>query len=143
MMEKSPTEKESKDALIRYWMEKAEESMESARSDYNSERYTTAVRNLYYACFYSLTAVLLKEGHSFKKHTAVKAALHRELIKTGIMEPNWGKFYNKIFDSRHEGDYQPLRFFEDEEVRLLLEQGVGFLAQMKNFLDIGKKIKHA
>jgi len=55
--------------------------MEAARSDYGSGRYAIAVRNLYYACFYALTAVLLKEGHTFKKHTAVKAALHKDLIK--------------------------------------------------------------
>lgn len=123
-----------RDALMAYWMEKAHESMEAARSEYDSGRYSTAVRDLYYACFYALTAVLLKEGLSFKKHTAVKAALHKDLIKAGIVEPNWGKFYNKIFDSRHEGDYQPLRVFEAEEVKMLLEQGARFIATMEKLL---------
>ncbi len=120
--------------LIGYWMEKSAESMEAARSEYGSARYSTAVRNLYYSCFYALTSVLLKEGCSFKKHTAVKAALHKNLIKTGIVESNWGKFYNKIFDSRHEGDYQPLRIFHAEEIKLFLDQGAGFLAQMEKLL---------
>jgi uncharacterized protein (UPF0332 family) len=134
MMEKVTIDREHKDTLIRYWMEKGLESMEAAQSEYDSERYTTAVRNLYYACFYALTAVLLKEGHSFKKHTAVKAALHKDLIKAGIVEPTWGKFYNKIFDSRHENDYQPLRVFEAEEVKMFLNQGAGFIANMENLL---------
>lgn len=134
MTVKAPIDKAHKNALIRYWMEKARESIEAAESEYDSGRYTTAVRNLYYACFYALTAFLLKEGRSFKKHTAVKAALHKDLIRAGIVEPYWGKFYNKIFDSRHEGDYQPLRVFEAEEVKMFLDQGAGFITNMENLL---------
>ena len=130
MSGKNSPEIDHKNAVIKYWMEKAQESMESATSEFNSNRNTTAVRNLYYACFYALTAVLLKEGSAFKKHTGVKAALHKDLIKTGVVEPGWGKFYNRIFDSRHEGDYQPLRIFDAEEVKLYLDQGGGFIAQM-------------
>lgn len=134
MTGKTPIDKAHKDALTKYWMEKARESLEAARSEYDSRRFTTAVRNLYYACFYALTAVLVKEGHTFKKHTGVKAALHKELIKPGVLKPEWGKFYNRLFDSRHEGDYQPLRVFEDEEIRMFLDQGVGFIKEMENLL---------
>jgi uncharacterized protein (UPF0332 family) len=123
-----------KNAVIEYWMEKDLESMESAKSEFTSGRNSAAVRNLYYACFYALNAVLLKDGHSFKKHTAIKAALHKNLIRTGMIDPEWGKFYNRIFDSRHEGDYQPLRTFDAGEVKLYLDQGAGFIAQMERLL---------
>ena len=83
-------------------------------------------------CSYEQTEV--EEGRSFKKHTAVKAALHKDLIRAGILEPNWGKFYNKIFDSRHEGDYQPLRVFEAEEVKMFLDEGADLIANMENLL---------
>ena len=123
-----------KSILVAYWMEKAHESLAAGRSEYESGRLTTAVRNLYYASFYALTALLLKEGRSFKKHTGVKAALHKDLIREGIVEPEWGKFYNRIFDSRHEGDYQPLRIFQAEEVNSYLEQCAGFIARMETLL---------
>ncbi|MBW1732260.1 MAG: HEPN domain-containing protein [Deltaproteobacteria bacterium] len=128
------TIKDHKDVVIKYWMEKAHESMEAARSDYETARYAIAVRNLYYACFYALTAVLLDRGRTFKKHTGVKAALHKDLIKAGLLEADWGKFYNKIFDSRHEGDYQPLRSFDQEEVKEFLAQAEGFITQMELLL---------
>ena len=123
-----------KSILVAYWMEKAHESLAAGRSEYKSGRLTTAVRNLYYASFYALTALLLKEDRSFKKHTGVKAALHNDLIREGIVEPEWGKFYNRIFDSRHEGDYQPLRIFQAEEVNSYLEQCAGFIARMETLL---------
>ena len=131
---KGSSDKDHKGAVIKYWMEKAWESMESAKSEFNSGRNTTAVRNLYYACFYALTAVLPNEGRSFKNHTEDKAALHKDLIRTGMLEPEWGKFYNRIFDSRHEGDYQPLRTFDADEVKLYLDEGAGFIAQMQRLL---------
>ena len=136
MTENQPTDSDYRDTLIRYWMEKAHESMAAAQSEYDSGRGATSVRNLYYSCFYALTAVLVKEGYSFKKHTAVKAALHRDLIRTGVVEQAWGRFYNKVFDSRHEGDYQPLRRFDMEEVKTLLDSGSGFLTTMENLLKL-------
>jgi len=134
MTEMGSPQTDHKSILVAYWMEKAKESMAAGQSEYKAGRLTTAVRNLYYAAFYALTAYLLREGRSFKKHTGVKAALHKELIKEGILEPEWGRFYNKIFDSRHEGDYQPLRVFEADEVSLYLEQCGGFIARMERLL---------
>ncbi|OQY41959.1 MAG: hypothetical protein B6240_14465 [Desulfobacteraceae bacterium 4572_87] len=134
MTAKDSGQPDHKSILVSYWMEKAHESLAAGRSEYESGRLTTAVRNLYYASFYALTALLLKEGRSFKKHTGIKAALHKDLIKEGIVEPQWGKFYNRIFDSRHEGDYQPLRVFQAEEVNSYLEQCAGFIARMETLL---------
>jgi uncharacterized protein (UPF0332 family) len=49
MTGKSPIDHRSE--IIKYWMEKARESIESAKSEFHSGRNTTAVRNLCYACF--------------------------------------------------------------------------------------------
>jgi hypothetical protein len=38
MTEKNHRDKDHIDALIKYWMEKARESMEAAQSEYDSER---------------------------------------------------------------------------------------------------------
>jgi HEPN domain-containing protein len=46
MTGKSPVDIDHKSAIIKYWIEKARESMESATSEFNSGRNTTAVRNL-------------------------------------------------------------------------------------------------
>ena len=116
-----------KAVLINYWMEKAWESYQAAKSEYASNRLSPAVRNLYYACFYALTAVLYEQGKSFRKHTAVRAALHRDLIKTGKVDSKWGRFYNRVFDSRQEGDYEPLVSFESEQVEQLLKEAEQFI----------------
>jgi len=123
-----------KSTLIKYWMEKSFESMEAARSEYQAKRLTPAVRNTYYACFYSLTAVLLKMEKTLKKHTAVRAALHKDLIKSGLLDSSWGRFYDTVFDSRHEGDYEPLVRFEEEQIKEFLKHAEAFIQQMEELL---------
>ena len=111
-----------KETLVKYWLEKSDESFSSALQDYEAGRYGVAIRNLYYACFYSLTSVLLKQGKKFKKHSGVRAEFHKSLIKTGKLNSKWGKFYDKVFDSRHESDYQPLKVIQADEVNELLSK---------------------
>lgn len=132
-----------KATLIDYWMEKAYESFEAAKSEHTSKRFSTAVRNLYYACFYALTAVLYSQGKSFRKHSAVRAAFHRDLIKTGKVEAKWGRFYNRIFDRRHEGDYEPMITFESEQVEQFLQDAGQFIRVMDKILkQFGKSKKN-
>ena len=76
----------SKEIMIRYWLEKAHEDMESARSNFLSDRLQNAVRDSYFACFHSLSALLLKHGKNFKRHKEVRSVLHRDYIRTGKID---------------------------------------------------------
>jgi uncharacterized protein (UPF0332 family) len=112
MNPEEPGQEDYKKTLIRYWMEKAEESLESAISEFQNHRLTPALRSTYYACFYALSAVLLSRGKIFRKHTGVRGALHSDLIQAGLIDSSWGRFYSRIFDNRQRGDYQPMVVFE-------------------------------
>jgi len=128
---------ERRRVFIKYWMEKSWESLASAVDDYRSQRYSTCVRSAYYACFYALSAVLFSDGKAFKKHSAVRGALHRDFVKTGRLDAEWGRFYDIIFDSRQRGDYQPLVEFEPEQVEHLVEKSGKFIEQMRILETIG------
>ena len=43
----------------------------------------SAASRAYYAAFHALTALFALRGQSFSKHSAIRVALHRDLIKTG------------------------------------------------------------
>jgi len=58
-------------------MEKADESLASSKAEQQSQRYHFAVNRAYYACFYAASAILLQEGVRFKKHSGVRAAVHK------------------------------------------------------------------
>ena len=121
--------------VVQYWFEKTEESLVSARSEHDAKRHLFAVNRAYYACFYAASAVLLKEGVVFKKHTGVRAAVHRNLVKTGRLDTSWGRFYDKVFENRQRGDYLELVQFDQEQVHEIIQLASGFVSQMKQLLN--------
>ena len=125
---------EMRENIIQYWMEKASESIDSAKSEKQSGRFSFAVNRAYYACFYSACAVLFNEGEKFRKHSGVRGALHRTLIKPGKIDTSWGKFYDYIFDSRNRADYQEMVKFEADEVEEIIETTIGFVKKMEELL---------
>jgi uncharacterized protein (UPF0332 family) len=79
------THQEKLDAVISYWLEKAQESLAAAQDEMTACRLSFAVNRIYYACFYAASAVLLQQGLQFKKHSGVKASLHKHLVKGGLI----------------------------------------------------------
>lgn len=85
------TEKEKKAEIVRYWWDRAQESLEAARRELAAASYNFAMNRVYYALFYAVSALLLEEGHRFKKHSGVRVAFNREIIKAGRMEQKHGR----------------------------------------------------
>ena len=110
MTSEQPESRNQKEILVAYWLEKAHESLQSARSEYESGRLSFAMNRIYYAAFYALTALFRDRDRAFKKHKGLRSALHRDLVKNGIVETHWGKFFDDVFESRQRGDYTPLSY---------------------------------
>ncbi len=109
--------KEHRDELVNYWLEKAEESIQSASSEIGNDRLSFAINRLYYALFYSMSAILTAKGDSYSKHSGVRSALHRDFIKTGKIDKQVGRLYDELFNARHQADYTPLVEFDKEIVK--------------------------
>lgn len=120
-----------KRALVEYWLEKSDESVASAVSELNAGRLTFAVNRLYYALFYASTAVLYTKDKSYVKHSAVRAAFHRDFIQTGVVDKALGKLYDELFQMRHQGDYTPLIEFDKRIVSRQLKDAVKLQAKLK------------
>lgn len=65
----------------------------------------SAVNRAYYAAFHAVTAHFALEGATFKSHAAVKAAVHRDLVHTGVWPAELGALFNRLFEMRSTGDY--------------------------------------
>jgi uncharacterized protein (UPF0332 family) len=64
-----------------------------------------AASRAYYAAFYAVSAIFAIEGKTFGKHSALKAALHRDLVKSGKATAETGAAYSWLADLRTTGDY--------------------------------------
>jgi uncharacterized protein (UPF0332 family) len=102
--------------VVKYWWEKANESLQSAKREFDAGSYHFAINRIYYTAYYAVSALLLKNQLSFKKHTGVRSAFHQEFIKANIVDSQWGKAYDRFFEDRQEGDYVEVIDFEKEYV---------------------------
>ena len=108
---------ESEITLIRYRMDRSKEALSAARLMYEKGHYNDAVNRLYYSCFYAVIALLATEGIHPAKHTAARAFLNKNWIKTGRLSKETGRLYNTLFDRREKGDYGDYFRFKKEDVR--------------------------
>ena len=121
------TPQEKRREIIKYWFEKAQESIDAAQDEMQANRLSFAVNRIYYASFYAVSAVLLKENLEFKKHSGVRAALHRHLVKSGQISKEHGKLYDELFEARQRGDYIELVNFDRQQVENWLNRARIFL----------------
>lgn len=125
----------SQQAIIDYWIEKAEEDLASARDNFAAGRFQNAVRDAYFACFHAFSSVILKSGKTFKKHKEVRSVLHRDYVRTNKIDVSWGKHYDWLFDNRQKADYRPLVQFDSDQVRDIIEQSQAFVEEMGRLLN--------
>jgi len=84
--------------VMEYWWEKADACIFSAKRELDAGEYAFAINRLYYALYYAVSAVLLACNVSFRKHSGVRSAFHREIVKTGLMNTKWGLLYENNLD---------------------------------------------
>jgi uncharacterized protein (UPF0332 family) len=118
--------------IITYWLEKAAQDLASARENLSAGRLQNSVRDAYFACFHSFSAVLIRAGKTFRKHSEVRSILHRDYVRGKKLAVEWGKHYDWLFDNRQKADYRPLVNFDLEQVKDILEKSEGFVLEMRN-----------
>ena len=64
-----------------------------------------AASRAYYAAFYAVSAHFALDGRTFTKHTAVEAAVHRDLVRAGTWHSDLGQEYSRLVRLRRTGDY--------------------------------------
>jgi uncharacterized protein len=127
-------EDDSMRELIGYWLVKADESLDAASDEMTAGRLSFSVNRIYYACFYSVSAVLLQEGLQYKKHSGVRSVFHQHFVKTGKVSREHGRFYDELYEARQRSDYLVLARFEKSGVEEWLRQARGFVELMKKLI---------
>ena len=123
-----------KEDYIVYRIHRAEESYDEALLLSNKKHWNTATNRLYYACFYAVIALLLKNDINTNTHVGAINQFGLHFIKTGKIEDKFGSLYSKLFDYRQKGDYGDMYDFTEEIVTPLLEKVPDFINEIKKHL---------
>jgi len=101
----SLVEKDRKE-LVKFRLEKANATIAEIPVLIENKFYRTAANRLYYACFYAVTALLVRDGYETHTHNGVKTLLGLHYIKNNKIEKTFGKMYDQLFNLRLTGDYE-------------------------------------
>lgn len=100
--------------------ERAKDALRVAGHDLPVSPDASASRS-YYAVFYAVSALFALQGKEFRRHSAVEAAVHRDLVKPGNWPPALGQDYSVLLRLRGRGDYGRGEHVTPEEAQAAME----------------------
>ena len=124
---------DNREDYIRYRLQRAEEAYEDALILAENQRWNAVVNRLYYACFYSVIALLLKNNIETQSHDGTRTQFGLHFIKTGLIDKKYGKLYTKLFDFRQKGDYGDLYDYDGPTISPLI-------SSVREFIDVIKQL---
>lgn len=102
--------------MVAYRMKRANDTLNEIDILVENNLWNTAINRLYYACYYAVSALLLKNNIGAQSHSGTRLMFGLHFIKTGTIPKELGKFYTEIFDLRHTGDYDDFINFTKDDV---------------------------
>ena len=130
------TAEEKQQALARYRVQQAEESLDEARFLFSGGKSARSVVNrAYYTMFYAVLALLVYEPYSSSKHSGVISYFNRRFIKEGLFDQDLGRWLGKAFELRQRGDYREYSEISKEQVEPLVDHAQTFLDSIRQHLE--------
>ena len=123
---------QNKNDYIDYRLLRAKDTFEEALILAREDRWNAVINRLYYACFYAVIALLLKNDIETQSHDGARTQFGLNFVKTGIIDREFGKLFSKLFDYRQKGDYGDMFDFDEELTKPLLDK-------VKSFIEIIEK----
>jgi len=126
--------KENYEALSKYRLERAHETLAEIPYLRNQGYYNTATNRLYYACYYAAVALLVKHRISTATHAGVKTMLGMHFVSKGLISKESGRAFSTLFDSRQRGDYDEFVYSTEEEINELYPKAEQFIKEIDELL---------
>ena len=135
---KETLDEQSRADLVRYRIERADETLKEAGLLAKEGYYNAAFNRLYYACFYAALALLVKNGIQTSTHAGVKTMLGLHFVSKGLLDKEQGKTFSRLFEIRHSGDYDDFVYCDQEMTDEYTPLAETFIQKIKELLEENK-----
>jgi uncharacterized protein (UPF0332 family) len=125
---------EEKNALAAYRLQRAYETLNEAKCNVEMKLWHATANRLYYACFYAVLGLLIKNGHSSRTHKGVFMLFGLYFVTPGIISHEQNKLFRKLFDFRQGGDYDDWFYINEEDILPLIEPVEEFIKTIENLI---------
>ena len=121
-------------ALVSYRLSRAKETLAEIPHLKDMGYLNTAVNRLYYACYYAVVALLIKNHIHASTHAGVKQMLGLHFVSKGLITRKSNRSFSLLFERRHSSDYDDFAYATSEEVDDLLPKAQAFISEIERLL---------
>ena len=122
---------DEKNAIVFLRLNNARQTLEDVKIIVNNKLWNTAANRLYYACYYAVSALLVKNNFAAYTHAGVLSQFGLHFVKKGLISKEQGKFYKQLFNLRQSGDYDDWFDSEEKDVMPLLKPAEEFITEIE------------
>ncbi|RYF67840.1 MAG: HEPN domain-containing protein [Cytophagaceae bacterium] len=117
------------------FLKRAVNALEDASYLHRDRRVRASANRIYYATFYCLSALLLTERITTRKHEDAWTKFHELFVKTGRFSREAGQILERNFAARQSADYDMESELGKEEAIQLLNGAKTFYALTTAYFD--------
>lgn len=113
---------------------KGEEKLKSAELLLKNELFDDCISRMYYAVFFFTKSLLYLLGEDSRTHKGTIAIFGLKVIKTGLLDKNFGKILSDLYEKRERGDYSIYSYLDLKTAQELLQDAISFKEEIKKVL---------
>ena len=126
---------ENRASIVSYRLQKAKETLAEAKANMSLGFWRVVANRLYYACYYAVSALLVKQGLTTHTHSGTLGQFSLHFVKSGIVSKEQSALYGKLFDIRQTGDYSDMVAIKEADVKPFIEPAEKFVAEVEKLLN--------
>lgn len=123
---------EERQEYIKYRIKSAYNTYEAAIVLADTGFWNSSVNRLYYAVFYAVNALLVKNEIFTSSHSGIRTQFSLHFIKTGKLDKKYGNLLSELYDWRQKGDYDNIFDYDEASVKPLF----GLALEMINRIEL-------
>ena len=127
---------ENRNDLVKLRLQKANETYAEIDNLIHLGYWRTAANRLYYACYYAVSALLIKNGIKAHTHSGVINQFGLNFVTTDIFSQQEGRFFKKLFELRQDGDYDDWITITENDVMPLMEPSKNLICKIEQLIKI-------
>jgi uncharacterized protein (UPF0332 family) len=124
----------STEDYVKFRINRAHETLAEIKVLVENIYWNTAINRMYYACFYAVGALLVKNGITTSSHSGSRQKFGQLFVQPGFVSKDLAKHYAELFEKRHKGDYNDFFDFDQDTVLRLIEPTREFINRIDELL---------
>jgi len=127
-------DEENRSIIVNYRLQRAKETLSEVNEIVKMGYWHTAANRLYYACYYAVTALLIKNGYTAHTHHGVFTLLGKHFVLENLVSNEHNKLYGKLLDLRQTGDYGDMVVVKESDIIPLIQPAEKFIAEIEKLI---------